>query len=65
MLGSVGWHAHPCPTKSPVPTMNESVLVAIARFPDRSHVIEDLARVDEEFRSLCTDLAEAEAAMVR
>jgi len=45
--------------------MNESVLVVIARFPDRSHAIEDLARVDEEFRSLCADLAEAEAAMVR
>ena len=65
MLGSVGWRTRPCPTKSPVPTMNESVLVAIARFPDRSHAIEDLAPVDEEFRSHCADLAEAEAAMVR
>ena len=45
--------------------MDQSVLVAIARFPDRGHAIEELARNDDDFRSLCADLAEAEAAMVR
>jgi hypothetical protein len=45
--------------------MDPSVLVAIARFPDRGHAIEELARRDEDFRSLCTDLADAEAAAVR
>ena len=45
--------------------MDQSVLVAIARFPDRGHAIEELARTDEDFRSLCTDLADAEAAAIR
>jgi hypothetical protein len=45
--------------------MDRSVLVAIARFPDRGHAIEELARTDEDFRSLCADLAEAEAALLR
>jgi hypothetical protein len=45
--------------------MDQGVLVAIARFPDRGHAIEELARTDEEFRSLCADLADAEAAAVR
>jgi hypothetical protein len=45
--------------------MDQSVLVAIARFPDRGHAIAELAGRDEEFRSLCADLADAEAAAVR
>ena len=45
--------------------MDQSVLVAIARFPDRGHAIEELARTDDDFRSLCADLADAEAAAVR
>jgi hypothetical protein len=45
--------------------MDRSVLVAIARFPDRGHAIEELARTNDDFRSLCADLAEAEAAAVR
>lgn len=45
--------------------MDQNVLAAIARFPDRGHAIQELARVDEEFCSLCTDLAEAEAALLR
>jgi len=45
--------------------MDRSVLVAIARFPDRGHAIEELARTDDDFRSLCADLAEAEAAALR
>ena len=42
--------------------MDQGVLVAIARFPDRGHAIEELARTNEEFRSICADLADAEAA---
>src|SRR5918998_646082 len=45
--------------------MDRSVLVAIARFPDRGHAIEELARTDDDFRSICADLADAEAAAVR
>jgi hypothetical protein len=45
--------------------MDQCVLVAIARFPDRGHAIEALARRNEDFRTLCTDLADAEAAAVR
>ena len=45
--------------------MDQSVLVAIARFPDRGHAIEELAKTNEDFRSLCADLADAEAAAVR
>ena len=45
--------------------MDQFVLVAIARFPDRGHAIEELARTNEDFRSLCADLADAEAAAVR
>ncbi len=45
--------------------MHHTVQAAIARFPDRGHAIEDLARTDESFRSLCEDLAEAEAALAR
>ena len=43
--------------------MDHSLLVAIARFPDRGHAIEELARRDEDFRSLCADLADAQAAL--
>lgn len=45
--------------------MERNISVAIARFPDRGHAIAKLARVDEDFRSLCADLAEAEAALLR
>jgi len=45
--------------------MDPCVLVAIARFPDREEAIEELANTDEEFRSLCIDLSDAEAAAVR
>ncbi|HEV2564387.1 MAG TPA: hypothetical protein VGU19_04820 [Microvirga sp.] len=43
--------------------MDRPLLAAIARFPDRGHAIEKLARRDEEFLLLCADLAEAEAAL--
>ena len=45
--------------------MDPSVLVAIARLPDRGHAIKELARTNDDFRSLCADLADAEAAAVR
>jgi hypothetical protein len=45
--------------------MDRFLLVAIARFPDRGHAIKELARTDEDFRSLCADLADAEAAAMR
>jgi hypothetical protein len=45
--------------------VDQTVLVAIARFPDRGHAIEELARRNEDFRSLCADFADAEAAAVR
>lgn len=46
-------------------TMDRDLLVAVAHFPDRGHAIHELARTNEEFRSLCVDLAEAEAALRR
>jgi hypothetical protein len=46
-------------------SMDRSILVAIARFPDRGHAIEELARTNEDFRLLCADLADAEAAAIR
>jgi hypothetical protein len=45
--------------------MEHGVLAAIARFPDRGHAIEELARTNDGFRSLCADLADAEAAASR
>jgi hypothetical protein len=45
--------------------MHRAILVAIARFPDRGHAIEQLARRNEDFLSLCDDLAEAESALAR
>jgi hypothetical protein len=44
--------------------MHQAVQAAIARFPDRGHAIEELARADESFRSLCEDLAAAQTALV-
>jgi hypothetical protein len=45
--------------------MERCLRVAIARFPDRGHAIKELAGRDEEFLELCTDLADAEAALER
>ena len=45
--------------------MDRTVLAAIARYPDRGRAIEEFAERDEEFRSLCADLADAEAALKR
>ena len=43
--------------------MDEGVLAAVRRFPERRRAIEALAAKDEGFRSLCVDLADAEAAL--
>jgi hypothetical protein len=45
--------------------MDHAILAAIQRFPDRALAIEARADGDEEFHSLCTDLADAEAALGR
>ncbi|QEL21954.1 hypothetical protein FQV39_04700 [Bosea sp. F3-2] len=45
--------------------MAQTISVAIAHFPDRGHAIEGLARRDEDFRALCSDLAEADAALAQ
>jgi hypothetical protein len=44
--------------------MQHAVQAAIARFPDRGHAIEELAKADDSFMSLCEDFAEAQAALV-
>jgi len=44
--------------------MYHAVQAAIARFPDRGHAIEELARTDDSFMSLCEDFAAAQAALV-
>ena len=43
--------------------MHPSVKAAIAYFPDRGHAIAELARTDEDFLSLCEDLAASEEAL--
>jgi chromosome segregation ATPase len=45
--------------------MRESLRIAIARFPDRGHAIEELARVNDDFQSLCDELADVDAAFER
>src|SRR5262245_2518772 len=64
MLAFVRRRTRAAPRRYPVP-MDRSVLAAIASFPDRGHAIEELARTDEDFRSLCADLAEAETVLKR
>jgi len=44
--------------------MHHAVQVAIARFPDRGHAIEERARTDDGFMSLCDDFAAAQAALM-
>jgi hypothetical protein len=43
--------------------MDEGVLAAVRRFPERQQAIEALAGRNEDFRSLCVDLADAETAL--
>ncbi|WP_315974408.1 MULTISPECIES: hypothetical protein [Microvirga] len=43
--------------------MHHAVQATIARFPDRGHAIEELARKDDGFMSICEDFAAAQAAL--
>lgn len=43
--------------------MAQDITAAVRRFPARRQAIEERAARDEEFLSLCADLAEAEAAL--
>jgi hypothetical protein len=43
--------------------MSEGILAAARRFPGRQSDVEELAARDEEFRLLCIDFADAEAAL--
>lgn len=43
--------------------MHPAVSAAIARFPDRELAIQKLAEADDDFRTLCIDLADAQAAL--
>ena len=45
--------------------MDQGITAAVRRFPARRQAIEERAARDGEFRSLCADLAEAEAALRR
>jgi len=45
--------------------MDEDLVAAARWFPARRGTLEALAAADESFRSLCSDLAEAEAALQR
>jgi hypothetical protein len=45
--------------------MDEGLLAAVQRFPDRQRALEALAARDEGFRSLCSDFADARAALQR
>jgi hypothetical protein len=45
--------------------MEDELFAAARRFPARRGAIEALADRDEEFRALCADFAEAEAALHR
>jgi hypothetical protein len=45
--------------------MDEGLLAAVQRFPDRQRAVEALAARDESFRLLCIDFADAEAALRR
>ena len=45
------------------PDLEREVAAAVQRFPDLRQAIEERAARDEEFLSLCADLAEAEAAL--
>ncbi|CAN7365236.1 hypothetical protein LJN214_002043 [Mesorhizobium sp. LjNodule214] len=45
--------------------MDQKIEAAQRRFPLRKRAIEELAVRDEDFRSLCIDLADAESAALR
>jgi hypothetical protein len=43
--------------------MSEGILAAVRRFPGQQSGVEQLAARDEQFRLLCIDFADAEAAL--
>ena len=45
--------------------MDDDLVAAARRFPDRRRAVEALAAADESFRGLCADFAEAQAALQR
>jgi hypothetical protein len=45
--------------------LKQGLTSAIRRFPTRSHAVEELAARDDEFRSICADLMDAEDALRR
>jgi hypothetical protein len=45
--------------------MHLALQATIAHFPDRGRAIQELAKTDDGFLSLCEDLAEAEAALAQ
>jgi hypothetical protein len=45
--------------------MDEGLVAAVRRFPDRRRAVEALAAADESFRGLCADFAEVQAALQR
>jgi hypothetical protein len=45
--------------------LDQELKAAIDRFPDRREAILDFAARDDDFRSICSDLADAEAALRR
>jgi hypothetical protein len=45
--------------------MDEGLVAAVRRFPDRRRAVEALAAADESFREICADFAEAQAALRR
>lgn len=45
--------------------MNQNLAAAKRHFPARGRMIEELAGRDDEFRSLCVDLADAGAELMR
>jgi hypothetical protein len=51
--------------RRPVFDMDRHIAAVVRRFPSRRQAIEELAARDPEFLSLCTDLADAEAAQHR
>jgi len=65
MLATVGRRIRVVRTLQRGYAMLHAIQAAIARFPDRGHAIAELAGRDDELRSLCEDLADAEAALVR
>jgi hypothetical protein len=64
MLATVGRRIRAARTRQRGYAMHQAVQAAITRFPDRGPAIEELARTDEGFQSLCEDFAAAQAALV-